>query len=698
VLSFFVTGDWRFDNICVTDFEENVSCIEFIAFDEVFGDTLIQLDDFWETGAFWEEDGVIIRSYEDAWANTPFPTDNVYGINNEEGICGFDSEGGAIVVSGKVAFDFTELGAMPNELSFDIQFCPLSSAVQNQIRIEIGQELYEGTPAGLPTLVGGVLVSAEAVNNTGQWRIYLSGDVEELGISTVLSVIDNLCFDTVEEVADNCTEFDLFDNIGDTVFLADFGLFYEFFYEEDGVLFTSSFNENIPFQGIIAYPEPECGFEGIGAAIYVSGVIDVDYSAVGPVDGVSFDFSYCLFNTFPDVYLSINGDVFEGNVNNLPATLGGVQIIAEFLGITQWKITFDGTVEEFSIGTNGFYMDNICFDGTVVAEEVWPGDANADNIAHHIDLLNVGIAYGASGPERFEDGNVWDGLEAMLWSDEFANGVNYKHADCNGDGVVDESDRQAIVQNYGLTHGAVGDFVELPFTDLDPPVFVDMDNQIPSATGFNVPIIAGTEEQPVEDIYGLAFTVSFDPTLIEGESIEIIYPTSWFGEPNVNTLTIDRTYESEGLIEVALTRIDKNNVSGYGPIAYIIGITDNIAGLEIDSEIEIIKVKALDKNEDKVILGPRSTSFTVVGKEDEDIVEEMNGIFSLYPNPTSDWVSVVSRHGFEPERMTLIDMNGKIMDVPQDGNRVSLESVPAGTYILRIKNGKTQVHKFIVRQ
>ena len=155
---------------------------------------------------------------------------------------------------------------------------------------------------------------------------------------------------------------------------------------------------------------------------------------------------------------------------------------------------------------------------------------------------------------------------------------------------------------------------------------------------------------------------------------------------------------NDEMIEVALTRIDKNNVSGYGPIAYIIGITDNIAGLEIDSEVEIIRVKALDKEEEQVKLGQRSTSFTIIGKEDGNVGGDMNGIFSLYPNPTSDWVSVVSRHGFEPEGMTLVDMNGKIIDVPQDSNRVSLESVPAGTYILRIKSGKTQVHKFIVRQ
>ena len=702
LLSIYAPGAFVVDNICVTDFEDNPSCIEFIAFDNVFGDTLIRLDEVEETGAFWEEDGVIITSSEDSWINYPFPIDDIYGVNNTEGICGFEAEGGAIVISGKVDFDFTDLEEIPNELSFDMQFCPWSSTVQNQIKLEIGPELFEGTTDDFPTMIGGVLVNAEPVNNAGQWRFYLAGDVEMLGISTIIAVMDNLCFDRVE-LTDNCVGFDIFDELNDTIFLADYGQFYEFYYEEDGVILTSPYNEDIPFGGVMATdptvnPVSNCSFETTGGAIFVlNGILNVDFTNVEPVGFVSFEYAPC--SSSEAVYLTVNGEEYLGFIDDMPSVLGGVELTFQFdQQEWEWAVVLAGQVETFSIAAGNFYIDNICFDEQMAVEEVWPGDANADNIAHHIDLLNVGIAYGAVGPERFEDGNVWDGLDAMLWSDEFANGVNYKHADCNGDGIIDESDRQAIIQNYGLTHGEVGDFVELPFTDLDPPVYVDIDNQIPSGTAFNVPIIVGTEEQPVEDIYGLAFTVSFDPSLIEGESIEIIYPTSWFGEPNVNTLTIDRTYESEGLIEVALTRIDKNNVSGYGPIAYIIGITDNIAGLEIDSEVEIIRVKALDKEEEQVKLGQRSTSFTIIGKEDGNVGDEMNGIFSLYPNPTSDWVSVVSRHGFEPEVMTLVDMNGKIIDVPQDSNRVSLESVPAGTYILRIKSGKTQVHKFIVRQ
>jgi hypothetical protein len=546
--------------------------------------------------------------------------------------------------------------------------------------------------------------------NNGYGAISLTGPIETFSIfSGPAFEIDNICISEFEE-NNSCIEFIALDQVlEDTaVIVADFFDPNGMYLEEDGVIMTSTtipewFGETDYFYSIFGYSTDlsACNFQSEGGHLQVIGAIDFDFSMLSNYpDQITMDIGSCNFtsNLFM-IYLEINGESITASYNDFPITTGGTIVNIEQLGNTdQGILSISGLVEQLVVG-GSLRLDNICFSEQQLITEVWPGDANNDNIAHHVDLLNIGIAYGETGPQRAIDGTGWMGVDALDWSDAFANGLNYKHADCNGDGIVDVADRVAIFENYNLTHGPAMEIESLPYTDVDPPIFVDFDNEMPEAATFNVPIIAGTAESPIEDIYGLAFTIEFDPELIPAESIDIVYPTSWFGEPDVNTIHIDRTYQQEGIIEIAMTRVDGNNVSGYGTVAYIIGIIDDIAGLKIESDINISKVIAIDNLEKRQPLSTPVVEFRVIGKDEGEEGGLANGIFTVYPNPTSDWVTVGSRHGFEPEELRLISMSGQELSVPQQGNnRISLEGVPAGTYILRIKSGKTQVHKFIVRQ
>ena len=108
------------------------------------------------------------------------------------------------------------------------------------------------------------------------------------------------------------------------------------------------------------------------------------------------------------------------------------------------------------------------------AEFVWPGDANFDNIADHHDLLNIGLAFGKEGPERNTDNISWEAQIAENWEGRFIDGLNFKHADCNGDGLINERDIEVINENYLLTHGSVIDS-KLPIGgENDPALYVDV--------------------------------------------------------------------------------------------------------------------------------------------------------------------------------------------------------------------------------
>ena len=331
--------------------------------------------------------------------------------------------------------------------------------------------------------------------------------------------------------------------------------------------------------------------------------------------------------------------------------------------------------------------------------EVWPGDANADNVAQHFDLLNIGLAFGQEGPARANPGTEWNASSSDNWEETFSDGVNFKHADCNGDGRIDRSDREAIIRNFGRTHGEVEPAEELDNTLLGPPIFVDFSEiaNLPPNTEFEIPIVLGTEEDPVNDIYGVAFTLAFDPSVITAASIEIEYPVTWFGDPEVNVLTLDRTDLAGGTVDIAITRTDQNNVSGYGPIAYMRGIIDDIAGLK-SSELEIEKTKALGKHGEDIPLNGLSQEFEIlpdghnIGRQ--DLLRQLR----VFPNPTHDRVTIANSFAMALNRVTLLKPDGAILrQLPLNGNAIELGSVPDGVYILRIEIGEYTIHKRIVR-
>ena len=83
--------------------------------------------------------------------------------------------------------------------------------------------------------------------------------------------------------------------------------------------------------------------------------------------------------------------------------------------------------------------------------QVWPGDFDNNGIAEINDLLYWGAAYNSTGVTRPSATTNWVGQDCEDWSSE-VNGINSKHQDGNGDGVVNNADITALTQNLGQTH------------------------------------------------------------------------------------------------------------------------------------------------------------------------------------------------------------------------------------------------------
>lgn len=348
--------------------------------------------------------------------------------------------------------------------------------------------------------------------------------------------------------------------------------------------------------------------------------------------------------------------------------------------------TFSGEIETIEISTtaaSGF--DNVCMSQD---DNVWPGDGNYNGIADHYDLLNIGIAYGSMGPARSEASGEWSGFVAANWRNSFADGLNYKHADANGDGMVDLDDREVLDENYGLVHGPVTPVEALPYTDIDPPIFVDIEEgrEYGAGSGFEIPIIAGTASQEMRDVYGMAFTVQLDPNLIDLETVEIVYPVSWFGDPEVNTTAIHRIYP-DGRLEVALTRIDGNNVSGHGEVMYVRGLIDDIAGLTGEANVLPDQVVVVDRIGRPLPVRPLSSTLVVTNTQDPFLdVDVLRESFTVFPNPTQGQLNFRNALALPVDHLEMYAADGRlVLRQKQPAGTIDISQLPAGMYVLKAR-------------
>lgn len=218
---------------------------------------------------------------------------------------------------------------------------------------------------------------------------------------------------------------------------------------------------------------------------------------------------------------------------------------------------------------------------TVDTACVWPGDCNYDLTANYIDLLSIGLAYNFIGPIRPLSGTGWFAHAAFDWSGSFLNGPNHKHADSNGDGIVNNTDILAILDNYGLTHTG-NRFHAAHGSGIYFQALADT-----IVAGDTLWIVAGlgTATDTADSVYGVGFQLFYPPALVDSGGVTVNYDSSWLGTHSVDLISVEMDMYQSGVVEVGMSRIDHVDRSGLGEICRIgIAMQDDISG-KIESYI-----------------------------------------------------------------------------------------------------------------
>jgi len=274
---------------------------------------------------------------------------------------------------------------------------------------------------------------------------------------------------------------------------------------------------------------------------------------------------------------------------------------------------------------------------------VWPGDLNANGIANNLDILAYGFAFGQTGPARAVETTLWEGQTAEDWGQNLPIlGVDYKHIDANGDGVVDIDDQFNIAVNYNETNE---NFAGLLGNDLvGDDLFL-----VPQVTNFSpgesliFDVYLGTEANPISDLYGVGFQIDLDTQYVQDVFFD--FSDSWVGTDE-DYFGFGKFSDEIDHASTALTRLDGNAVSGFGKIAQIeIVIVDVVLGLEQDSTaclpfpITFKNVLAIDNEESDLMIRSRGEILNLKHPSQITSVNDVkldNDFLSIFPNPAND--------------------------------------------------------------
>ncbi len=328
---------------------------------------------------------------------------------------------------------------------------------------------------------------------------------------------------------------------------------------------------------------------------------------------------------------------------------------------------------------------------------MWPGDTDLSKDVNHFDLLNIGLGAGRTGLERPGASIEWVAQVALDWAATTPqSNVNFKNLDTDGDGTIGLADTNAIARNWGEMHNLTGSGSSTGLLG-GPPFSIAAADTLLGNQSVSLPITFGDPSNVITGLYGLAFSISYDPNLVEAGSVRAELRDSWMGVASENLVMMQRNFPAEGRIDIAITAMDGNNRSGLGGIALLHldlkPVTEPQTLVLTPSDPRIIT-----NEEVGVAVSLQSKTITIVDRISGLVSPALAQQVRLFPNPSSGTV-YLDAAGLEVEAIQLYDWTGRLLAtpaVPQRGRALALPEQLSGTYLVRIQTTAGLISKRLV--
>jgi hypothetical protein len=357
------------------------------------------------------------------------------------------------------------------------------------------------------------------------------------------------------------------------------------------------------------------------------------------------------------------------------------------------QITFGpGTLPPLAVDAQQNLIPFLTYGGVVItAPSIWPGDADGNGVVDQFDLLPLGLAYGTSGTPRPNAQITWERHNTQKWGTPLINtNIDLAFVDADGNGQIDAADTSALARNWQRQHGdGLPKLYQPEIRDGGASLFIEADTVL-SGPGQWFPLELGTVDKVAENVYGLAFSIVYDPAQVQETELSFSAESSWLGTLGQNLMAFQRNNPVKGRIDIALTRTDGRNVSGYGRIGKVkITIEDVILNLRDEENPKIqlgIENVRLINNADQIIpVTPLpSTPTAKKGTTTSAYDPYLDARIRVYPQPAHDQL-FLDYGDLHLRSVQLLQIDGKALSgvlVPQ--RSLSLAGIPNGVYLLKV--------------
>lgn len=349
--------------------------------------------------------------------------------------------------------------------------------------------------------------------------------------------------------------------------------------------------------------------------------------------------------------------------------------------------------------------------GTLLpAQIVFPGDLNNDGTANYLDLLPLGVAYGQTGPTRFEATLNWQPQEAELWPFNLpVSGVNLVSVDADGNGIIDSLDLDAIAFNYDSLQ-----VLSLPppqpylLTDTFPveerPTLELRFNRTEAAAGDTVEVtiflhIPDPEVFPISNPpTAVACRITFDPTMINEESTRFLPAEDaedlMFIGAGTNNVDFGRSPLS-GQLEFAAAGRGQGALAMSRPVGKFIIVMEDMILLEGSPGVEIHDALLINLGEQVIDVQVETDTLLIVGTHTPMITETS---LQAYPNPCTKSIQLCGGD----QEVKLFDHQGRLLRVfqqfGQDCQQIDMDVYPAGTYFFVVQTPENYQTLKVIKQ
>ncbi len=336
-------------------------------------------------------------------------------------------------------------------------------------------------------------------------------------------------------------------------------------------------------------------------------------------------------------------------------------------------------------------------------QTLWPGDVNNNGIVNGVDILYIGQVWHLEGPVRANQNTSWQGTNYTPWEGAFANGANHALADCNGNGEVDEDDiEQAVLPNWGLTHGDITDDIYNNGVEGEDIVMrlEPVDELVYGGDAVEIVLELGTETNPVSDFNGISMKLNFDAEFI-ADVVDfdfVLDENTWLDDNPTDSLKVylEKNIDTG---EADLTIIKRRNIfqtsAGFGKVGtfYII-VEDIVVGDALDTfNIKVENVLMVDDGFNSSPVVTDESGVAVAGPEflvsNKDMTSDLAKDIKISPNPANDYLSIQVPDYADIETISLMNIVGQefqLSNYKRGGHfTINLEAYPAGIYYLSLK-------------